>query len=175
MNKSSVKNLVHSGIVNAQKLVGGGYHINFVWLALSAFFIKKSVNGVIFGTVLENNVNDLKKCFAKMWRAAFGNASGLNVNVSGLVRRSVKPGKSGNRFTAVETACIANLCDQLRSENFANTEHLHNNVVFGNRGRYSRVGGKEHMIEQLHETMEDATTERQRSAIHRCMEQLENE
>lgn len=44
-----------------------------------------------------------------------------------------------------------------------------------NRGRYSRADGKEHMIEQLHELMEDATTERQRSAIHRCMEQLENE
>ena len=30
-------------------------------------------------------------------------------------------------------------------------------------------------MEQLREMMEDATTERQRSAIHRCMEQLENE
>lgn len=44
-----------------------------------------------------------------------------------------------------------------------------------NRGRYSRADGKEHMLEQLHEMMEDATTERQRSAIKRCMEQLENE
>lgn len=44
-----------------------------------------------------------------------------------------------------------------------------------NRGRYSRESGKDHMMEQLREMMEDATTERQRSAIHRCMEQLENE
>lgn len=44
-----------------------------------------------------------------------------------------------------------------------------------NRGRYSRTDGKEHMMEQLHEMMEDATTERQRSTIKRCMEQLENE
>ena len=43
------------------------------------------------------------------------------------------------------------------------------------RGRYSRESGKDHMMEQLREMMEDATTERQRSAIHRCMEQLENE
>lgn len=44
-----------------------------------------------------------------------------------------------------------------------------------NRGRYSRADGKEHMMEQLHEMMEDAPTERQRAAIKRCMEQLENE
>ena len=44
-----------------------------------------------------------------------------------------------------------------------------------NRGRYSRESGKDHMMEQLREMREDATTERQRSAIHRCMEQLENE
>ncbi len=44
-----------------------------------------------------------------------------------------------------------------------------------NRGRYSRADGKEHMIEQLHELMEDASNERQRDVIRRCMEQLENE
>ena len=44
-----------------------------------------------------------------------------------------------------------------------------------NRGRYSLESGMDHMMEQLREMMEDATTERQRSAIHRCMEQLENE
>lgn len=43
------------------------------------------------------------------------------------------------------------------------------------RGRYSRGGGKERMLEQLRDMKEDATTERQRSAISRCMEQLENE
>ena len=43
------------------------------------------------------------------------------------------------------------------------------------RGRYSRDGGKSHMMEQLHEMMNDAPTARQRSAIHRCIEQLENE
>lgn len=43
------------------------------------------------------------------------------------------------------------------------------------RGRYSRGGGKEHMLERLRELKEDAITERQRSAISRCMEQLENE
>lgn len=43
------------------------------------------------------------------------------------------------------------------------------------RGRYSHDSGKDHMMKQLHEMMEDATTERQRSVIHRCIEQLENE
>ena len=107
--KLYVKYFVHFSVINAQELVGGSHHIDLVRLALSAFFIKESVNGFIFGTVLENNVNDLKKCFAKMWRTALGNAAGFNVYVSRLVRRSVKPGKSGNRFTAVETAGIANL------------------------------------------------------------------
>ena len=66
-----------------------------------------------------------------MRRAAFGNAPGLNVNVSGLVRRSVKPGESSNCFATMKAASITDLRDQLRSENLANTEHLHNNIVFG--------------------------------------------
>lgn len=93
------------------------YHINFVWLALGTFLIEKVVNRLISRTVLENYVNDLKKRFAQMRRAAFGNAAGFNVHISRLVRRSVKPGKGSDCFTAVETAGITNLCDQLRSEN----------------------------------------------------------
>ena len=48
--------------------------------------------------------NEYSKSFAKMRRAAFGNASGFNVNVSGLVRRSVKSGKSSDRFVAMEAS-----------------------------------------------------------------------
>ncbi len=43
------------------------------------------------------------------------------------------------------------------------------------RGRYSREDGKEEMIEHLRDMMDDAGTDRQRSAIKRCIEQLENE
>lgn len=42
------------------------------------------------------------------------------------------------------------------------------------RGHYSRDDGKEHMIDELHELMEDAQSEHQRSAIRRCIEQLKN-
>lgn len=35
------------------------------------------------------------------------------------------------RFAENATSCVANLCDQLRSKNLANTEHIHYNIVFG--------------------------------------------
>ena len=130
-NKSSVKNLVYFGVVNSQELVGGSHHINLVRFALGSFFVNKLVHRFIFGAVFENYVNDLEKSLAKMRRTAFGNASGFNVNISGLVWRSVKPGKSSDRFTAMEASGITDLRNQLRSQNLANTEHLHNNVVFG--------------------------------------------
>lgn len=66
-----------------------------------------------------------------MWRASFGNAAGFDVYVSRLVWRSVKSRESGDCFTAMKTTSIADLCDQLRSENLSNAEHLHYNIVFG--------------------------------------------
>ncbi len=50
----------------------------------------------------------------------------------------------------------------------------------GGRGRYSRdggysqTGGKEEMVSQLEMMMEDASSDRERQAIRRCIEQLEN-
>lgn len=40
---------------------------------------------------------------------------------------------------------------------------------------YSRHDAKEHILEQAQEMMDMATTEREREAIRRCMEQLERE
>lgn len=42
-----------------------------------------------------------------------------------------------------------------------------------NRGRYSHDSGKSRMISELHEMMNDATTDKERSAIRRCIEQME--
>lgn len=41
-------------------------------------------------------------------------------------------------------------------------------------GDYSRADGKEHMMEQLETMMEDAGSEKEREAIRRCINQLEN-
>ena len=42
------------------------------------------------------------------------------------------------------------------------------------RGRYSRSGGRERMVDHLEQMLDEADTEREREAIRRCMEQLEN-
>lgn len=42
------------------------------------------------------------------------------------------------------------------------------------RGRYSRDDGKEHMISQLEDIMDDASDPQTQQAIQRCIEQLEN-
>lgn len=40
------------------------------------------------------------------------------------------------------------------------------------RGRYSRDDGRDHLVNQLEDMMEDAGSDRDREAIRRCMEQL---
>lgn len=40
------------------------------------------------------------------------------------------------------------------------------------RGRYSRDDGRDSMVNQLEDMMEDAGSDREREAIRRCMEQL---
>lgn len=42
-----------------------------------------------------------------------------------------------------------------------------------NRGRYSRDDGRSGMVEHLREMMEDASSEKDREAIRRCIKQLE--
>lgn len=44
----------------------------------------------------------------------------------------------------------------------------------GSRGGYSRAEGKEEMIEKIEEMMEEATNEKERQALQRCMSALEN-
>lgn len=44
----------------------------------------------------------------------------------------------------------------------------------GNRGGYSRAERNEHNIHKLNEMMENAETDREREAIRRCIQQLEN-
>ena len=39
---------------------------------------------------------------------------------------------------------------------------------------YSRDGAKEHMVEKLEEMMEDAGSEKERSAIRQCIQKIEN-
>ncbi len=41
-------------------------------------------------------------------------------------------------------------------------------------GRYSRDDGKEQMVRELREMMEDARTEKEREAIRRCINQIES-
>lgn len=45
---------------------------------------------------------------------------------------------------------------------------------YGRDGGYSRADAKEHMMKQLESMMDDANNDREREAIRRCMEQLEN-
>lgn len=43
----------------------------------------------------------------------------------------------------------------------------------GRDGRYSRDGSKQSMMRKLDEMMKNASTERERDALRRCMEQIE--
>ena len=51
----------------------------------------------------------------------------------------------------------------------------YSNRGYSRDGGYSRADAKEQMMEQMEELLGSASTERERKAIQRCMEQLEQE
>ena len=121
---SSVKHLVNSGVINAQELVRGGSHVNFIELALGAFPVEELVHRFVSRFSFEIRFDHQKQSPAQMRRATFGNTPRLYVNRARLVRRSVKTSKSGYSFPTVKPPGIANLSNKLRSENSAHAIHF---------------------------------------------------
>ena len=52
--------LLDASVINPQKFSSTGAHIGVVMLALGAFAVKELENRVVFRSVLQNTVHDLK-------------------------------------------------------------------------------------------------------------------
>ena len=52
----------HSGVVDPQELVGGGHHVDAVWLALGAFPVHEQVDRFIQWRLLQIDAHDKKQC-----------------------------------------------------------------------------------------------------------------
>ena len=61
-----LKALFHAGVVNAQKFVLRGSHVDEIWLALAAFFIEELVHRLISRRLFQVGTDDLVQRFPKM-------------------------------------------------------------------------------------------------------------
>ncbi|MDE7398988.1 MAG: hypothetical protein K2N06_05605 [Oscillospiraceae bacterium] len=60
-----------------------------------------------------------------------------------------------------------------RNMHYVRGHYSHDGEMSERRDRYSHDSGKDHMISELREMLHDATTEKERSAIRRCIEHIE--
>lgn len=65
---------------------------------------------------MEDNGHNEEQRSSELRRATLGNAAATDINVAGLVRRSIKVSKDDQRRLGVEVADIAYLGHKLRSE-----------------------------------------------------------
>ena len=115
--------MLHSGVVDAQELVGGGHHVNTVGLALDTFSVHKLVHRLIGRRTPENGAHHQKQCPAQNGRATLRDTAAADFHLAGLVRRGVNARKSHQRLFRVEAAHVANLRHKLGAECGANSEH----------------------------------------------------
>ena len=109
-----------AGVINAQKLVGARHHVDVKMFTLGTLFIHEKENRLVCGGVLEDDGHDLKQSLAQSSGAAFGDISGLRIEVAGLKGRSVKARKSDESFFIGEAGHVADFGNKLRSEDGAN-------------------------------------------------------
>ena len=68
---------------------------------------------------MEDDRHDLKQSLAQSGGAAFGDISGLRIEVAGLKGRSVNACKADESFFVGEAGNIADFCNKLRTEDGA--------------------------------------------------------
>ena len=109
-----------AGVVNAQKLVGASHYVDVEMFSFGTFFIHKKEDGIVSGCLLEDDRHNLKQSLAQRGGAAFGDISGLRIEVSGLKGRSVNARKSDESFLIGEAGHVADFGNKLRPEDGAN-------------------------------------------------------
>lgn len=65
---------------------------------------------------MEDNSHDLKQSFAQSSRAAFGDTSGLRIEIARLEKWSVNAGKANKRFFVCEARHVTDFGNELRAE-----------------------------------------------------------
>ena len=94
----------HRSIVDAQELVGGGYHVDTVWLAFRAFLVHELVDRFIHWSMLQDDTHHQKERPAQRGRPPLGNAAAADIHLAGLVGWGVNACKGNQRFLGMKTA-----------------------------------------------------------------------
>lgn len=101
----------YSAVVNTQKLVCTGGHVNEIWLAFRTFFVNKAVDSIIPGLCLHKTIHNLEQCFPKPWGTMLGCPNALCLVCTGLIGAGVNACKGGQVFASVKTGDIPNFSD----------------------------------------------------------------
>lgn len=100
-----VQILLHSGIENAQGLIGRGHHVNTIGFALGAFLVHELVHWPVSRRTLENHIHHQKQRYTQRRKSAFGDAS---IHLARLVRRRIKSCKGYECLLGIKPPHITN-------------------------------------------------------------------
>ena len=109
----------HSGVVDPQELVGGGHHVDAVWLALGAFPVHEQVDRFIQWRLLQIDAHDKKQCPPQGRRTNFAHALVPAGYIAGIVWRSIQSGVGHERFLGIKATHIPNFGYELRPQSRA--------------------------------------------------------
>lgn len=120
----------YSSIVNSEKLVCPGSHVNVVRFSFGPFLVHEGVNRVIRRRAFDQPVHNLKKGLSQGWRAFLRCTHALLGALSGIVFSGVNTCKSGQCPTMCKACYIPNLSHELGSKGRTDAVHCHHNWIF---------------------------------------------
>ena len=104
----------YSGVVDPQKLVGGGHHVDAVGLTLGPFSVHELVDWLIQWRPLQIDAHDKEQRSPQKRRTNFAHTLVPASYIARIIRRSIKTGISHQCFLGVKAAYIANFGYELR-------------------------------------------------------------
>lgn len=90
--------MFHSGIVDAQELVGGSQHVDTVRLALGTFLVHELIHRLLSRRTPKDGIHHQKQRPAQSSGATFGDAVAACFHLARLVWRASMPAKVTSAF-----------------------------------------------------------------------------
>ena len=87
----------YSGVVDSQKLVGRGHHVDAVGLALGAFLVHELVDRFIQRSVLQIDTHDKEQRSPQRRRANFAHALVSAGHITGIIWWSIQSSVAGTK------------------------------------------------------------------------------
>lgn len=123
----------YPSVINAEKLIGSGSHIDIIRLAFGAFFIHEQIYGIVRFD-FNQYIHDLEESFSQHGRTVFGSMYAFLGIIARIVDTGIRAGKCRDSVFVDKTYDISDLVHKLRTQRRSYVLHRHGNWIFRQLG-----------------------------------------